>query len=109
MLRNRSSSVQVMLVSLGVCAGSLSVLPSADPGMAHSWYPRRCCGGEDCRRVDKIDYLPDGDMIMHVGYIEVVVPRDFVKQPSEDTDAHVCVSIATGTYRPVCVFMPGTS
>ena len=107
MLQNRRGGA--ILLAFGVCAGLLLVLPSADPGIAHSWYPRRCCGGEDCRRVDKIDYLPDGDMVLHVGYIEVVVPRDFVKEPSEDTDAHVCVSIATGTYRPVCVFMPGTS
>jgi hypothetical protein len=109
MLLNRSSGAKAMLLALCVCTGFLSALPSADPGNAHSWYPRRCCGGEDCRKVDKIDYLPDGDMVLHVGYIEVVVPRDFVKEPSEDTDAHVCVSIATGTYRPVCVFMPGTS
>jgi hypothetical protein len=63
----------------------------------------------DCRKVDKIDFLPDGGMVMHAGYMEVVVPRNFVKEVSEDADAHVCVSIATGTYRPICVFMPGTS
>jgi hypothetical protein len=105
----KGKSTAATLVLLGVYALIFSALPTADQGNAHSWYPRGCCGGQDCRRVDKIDFLPDGTMVMHVGYMEVVVPRDFVKQPSEDTDAHVCVSIATGTYRPVCVFMPGTS
>ena len=105
----RRSGAKAALVWLGVCAGSLSILPTVDLVNAHSWYPQRCCGGQECRRVDKIDFLPDGDMVMHVGYMQVVVPRNFVTQPSEDMDAHVCVSIATGTFRPVCVFMPGTS
>ena len=105
----RRSGAEAVLVLLGLCAGPLAILPTVNPVNAHSWYPQRCCGGQDCRRVDKIDFLPDGAMVMHVGYMEVVVPRNFVTQPSEDMDAHVCVSIATGTFRPVCVFMPGTS
>jgi hypothetical protein len=105
----KRKSIGVMLVWLGVCAACLLLLPTADQVNAHSWYPQRCCGGQDCRKIDKIDFLPDGGMVMHVGYMEVVVPRNFVLEVSEDADAHVCVSIATGTYRPVCVFMPGTS
>jgi hypothetical protein len=66
-------------------------------------------GSQECRKVDKIDFLPSGDMVMYVGWMEAVVPRNFVKQPSQDADAHVCISFATGTFRPVCVFMPGTS
>jgi hypothetical protein len=105
----KTRNVAMMLVCLGTFTGCLFVLPDGDQARAHSWYPRQCCGGEDCRKVDKIDLLPSGDMVMHVGWIEVVVPRNFVKQPSQDADAHVCMSIATGTFRPVCVFMPGTS
>ena len=103
-------SIAVTLVWLGVFAVSLLILPSADQVNAHSWYPLRCCARQDCRKVDKIDFLPDGGMVMHAGPIEVLVPRHFVQEPSEDGDAHVCtVSIATGTYLPVCVFMPGTA
>jgi len=105
----KARNAGTMLVCLGIFFECLTVLPSGDPARAHSWYPRQCCGGEDCRKVDKIDFLPSGDMVMHVGWIEVVVPRNFVKQPSQDAYAHVCMSIATGTFRPVCVFMPGTS
>jgi len=104
----RPRSIGVVLLGIGICAGLL-VVPRTDPASAHSWFPMRCCGGQDCRKVDKIDFLPDGDMIMHVGYMEVLVPRSFLKERSEDADAHVCVSIATGTYRPICVFLPGTS
>jgi hypothetical protein len=113
MLRKRKNtkpkSIGVTLVWFGVYVASSCVLPTPDQVNAHSWYPRRCCGGQDCRKVDKIDFLPDGDMVMHVGFIEVVVPRNFIKEPSADADAHVCISIATGTFRPVCVFMPGIS
>jgi hypothetical protein len=98
-------SIAVGLVLLG-CSLAMSAASQVN---AHSWYPQWCCGGQDCRKVDKIDFLPDGDMIMHVGYIEVAVRSNFPKQPSQDANAHVCVSIATGTYRPVCVFMPGTT
>jgi hypothetical protein len=105
----KRKSMAETLIYLGTLIECLLVLPSGDPARAHSWYPRQCCGGEDCRKVDKIDFLPSGDMVMHVGWIKVVVPRNFVKQPSQDADAHVCMSIATGTFRPVCVFMPGTS
>ena len=94
---------------LGGTLGCLLVLAYGDHAQAHSWYPERCCGGEECRKVDKIDVLPSGDMITHVGWMEVVVLHNFVKQPSEDADAHVCISFATGTFRPVCVFMPGTA
>jgi len=97
------------LLLLGAILGCLLVLPHGNHAKAHSWYPERCCGGQECRKVDKIDFLPSGDMVMHVGWMEVVVPRNFVKQPSQDADAHVCISFATGTFRPVCVFIPGTS
>jgi hypothetical protein len=47
---------------------------------------------------------------MHAGPMEVAVPSYFPKEPSEDGDAHVCaVPLATGTYVPVCVFLPGTT
>jgi hypothetical protein len=110
MLRKRKESnwkgTAAVVVLFSSC---LLMLPRAQEVNAHSWYPVRCCGGQDCRKVDKIDFLPDGGMVMHVGYMEVVVPSKFPKQPSQDANAHVCVSIATGTYVPVCVFMPGTA
>ena len=82
------------------------MLLGTEHASAHSWYPDRCCNGHDCRKVDKIDYLADGSMLMHAGAMHVFIPRYFVL--SEDGDAHVCaVSIAVDVYIPVCVFMPG--
>ena len=86
----------------------LLMLLGTEHASAHSWYPDRCCNGHDCRKVDKIDYLADGSMLMHAGAMDVFIPRYFVQGLSEDGDAHVCaVSIAVDVYIPVCVFMPG--
>ena len=96
----------------GGCYGAEAPVGGRNSRVFISLAARRSRAGPllvDCRKVDKIDFLPSGDMVMHVGWIEVVVPRNFVKQPSQDADAHVCISFATGTFRPVCVFMPGTS
>ena len=74
---------------------------------AHSWYPPHCCTGQDCRKVDRIDYLPDGGLLLHFGGQQVEVPRGFSQQPSQDTDAHVCVFRgASGRWMPRCVFIP---
>jgi hypothetical protein len=86
------------------------MVPSPQSGHAHSWYPKRCCGGKDCRKVDRIDFLPDGGMRMRAGPMDVIVPRHFVQELSQDGNAHLCaVSITEGKYEPVCVFMPGNS
>ena len=72
--------------------------------------PIRCCGGEDCRKVDSIETLPDGDMLFRAGSIAVVVPAEFLRLPSQDNDTHVCVyRVGSGEYRPRCVFVPGSS
>ena len=77
------------------------------PLSAHSWYPPHCCTGQDCRKVDRIDYLPDGGLLLHFGGQQVEVPRGFSQQPSQDTDAHVCVfRSASGRWMPRCVFIP---
>jgi hypothetical protein len=100
----------VSAVWFAAFGATLMMLSGAHQVNAHSWYPLRCCGDQDCRKVDKIDYLPDGGMVMHAGPMEVFVPHYFLQEPSEDGDAHVCaVSLTTGTYLPVCVFMPGTT
>ena len=76
--------------------------------VAHSWYPTKCCGGHDCRKVDSIEKLDDGDLRFRAGSISVVVPAEFMRLPSPDNDTHVCVyRVGSGEYRPRCVFVPG--
>ena len=100
----------VFVVSLAAFGAALATLTNLQQANAHSWYPQRCCGGNDCQKVDRIEFLPGGEMLMHAGRMKVLVPRYFVRELSEDGDAHVCaVSIVEGKYEPVCVFMPGTT
>ena len=74
---------------------------------AHSWYPVECCTGLDCRKVDSMEYLPDGSLRMVFSGQEVIVPKGFRQQPSQDMDAHVCVyRNALGRWAPRCVFIP---
>jgi hypothetical protein len=80
------------------------------PSLSHSWYPSWCCGGEDCKQVDEIEYLPDGSMLVHAGLMHVVVPQGFFLQPSPVDQAHVCTyKMPAGQYVPRCVFLPGTT
>jgi hypothetical protein len=75
---------------------------------AHSWYPPQCCNENDCRKVDRIDELSNGDLVMHFGSQDVLVPSGFEKHPSRDQNAHVCVyRTITGRWAPRCVFLPG--
>jgi hypothetical protein len=96
------------LVAVAAAAGAM--VAGTPPLFAHSWYPSKCCGGEDCRRVDRIDTLEDGDLLFHAGSISVLVPAEFKRLPSPDSDTHVCVyQVGSGAYRPRCVFVPGTT
>jgi hypothetical protein len=103
-----------MVVALSV-SGAIALapgpfLPDSSRALAHAWYPVRCCSGEDCRKVDRIEHLDDGDALFHAGSISVVVPAEFLRLPSEDNETHVCVyRIGSGEYRPRCVFVPGAS
>ena len=74
--------------------------------VAHSWYPAECCHDQDCMRVDKAERLSDGSIRMRAGSIEVLVPKGFLQQPSQDNDIHVCVYRGLTGWEPQCVFMP---
>jgi hypothetical protein len=102
----------VVAVSLfaGIALALGSFVPAPSRALAHVWYPVKCCGGEDCHKVDRIEPLPDGDAVFYAGPISVVVAAEFLRLPSEDNDTHICVyRISNGEYRPRCVFVPGAS
>jgi hypothetical protein len=95
----------------------LSMLPlaaavvfSMGPAAAHSWYPRWCCQDQDCTKVDRMLWNPDGTLHLESGPVSVDVPKNFLIQPSQDTDAHMCVyKDPTGRNVIRCVFLPATS
>jgi hypothetical protein len=83
--RSRSSPERLVAAMALVVAVTMPA-----PSLSHSWYPSWCCGGEDCKQVDEIEYLPDGSMLVHAGLMHVVVPQGFFLQPSPVDQAHVC-------------------
>jgi hypothetical protein len=69
--------------------------------LVHSWYPKACCGGADCKPVpcDQLvetekgwTYLPTHDLFAW----------DMV-QPSQDKQCHICIN--PNGNRPLCAFI----
>jgi hypothetical protein len=97
----------LLLLTLTTLLVALTIVSRGS--LAHSWYPPRCCGGDDCRKVDRVETLADGDLLFYAGSISVVVPAEFLRLPSQDDQTHICVyQVRGGEYRPRCVFVPGT-
>jgi hypothetical protein len=104
----QAGTAVALAVPLAIALALGGAVSGAGRAVAHSWYPTKCCGGHDCRKVDSIEKLDDGDLLFHMGSISVVVPAEFMRLPSPDNDTHVCVyRVGTGEYRPRCVFVPG--
>lgn len=84
---------------------------SANPAMAHSWYPKACCNDRDCRPIDKLVGKIDGSYEVWSGAIYLIVPRGFPIQQSEDSEAHICFvpDFYSGEPDILCVFMPNIS
>jgi hypothetical protein len=104
---NTSTAVPLALsLAAGLAFGV--IVSGPQQAVAHSWYPAKCCSGQDCQKVDSIEKLDDGDLRFRAGSISVVVPAEFMRLPSPDNDTHVCVyRVGSGEYRPRCVFVPG--
>jgi hypothetical protein len=61
--------------------------------MAHSWYPKECCGGADCAPADAVVRRSDGSYLVSIRDMSVLIPRDYEGwQRSPDGRIHVCVS-----------------
>ena len=74
---------------------------------AHMWYPMRCCGGMDCARADKVFVQSNGDYLVHIGALPVVVPKGFLQLPSQDADYYICVYMDQNAKPlPRCFFVP---
>jgi hypothetical protein len=74
--------------------------------LVHSWYPRSCCGGNDCRPVpcEEISRTDAGDYIWRHAQRAVTFSRTVVK-PSQDEECHVCVEDEVVSFIGVCLFL----
>src|SRR5262249_19719225 len=71
-----------------------AVLLLNDPAYAHSWYPKNCCHGADCRPVPCDELVETRNGIMWRG---AVLFNDAQVKPSPDQLCHVCAHETTRT------------
>ena len=103
-LRSRPSAPRR---AAGLMAAALLLLSSG--AHAHSWYPKNCCHGADCRPVPCDELVETRNGIMWRG---VVLFNDAQVKPSQDQFCHVCAKEQTGTllpYLPLCAFIHPSS
>src|SRR5215471_10007175 len=98
-------------------------LALATPAAAHDWYPMECCHSMDCAPVDKVEVLSGSPLASLIGtpanasvpsamfvttkHGSVVVPADFPRRQSKDSQMHACMRpMGGGTMRLICIFMP---
>ena len=81
----------------------------AVPATAHSWYPIRCCSGEDCAPV--IRKVPaEGGKWVTSSRGTVFVPNSFRTDASRDNESHICMQtdpVVKGRMKLLCYFEPG--
>jgi hypothetical protein len=82
------------------------VLSSAQVG-AHSWYPKKCCSGNDCAPLEKATWLvPAGgglpQLVVTSGVGTAIVPHNFPVRDSKDGRMHVCIQDVW----IICLFVP---
>jgi hypothetical protein len=95
------------LAPAALAFSAVALLPS-DPA-AHSWYPERCCSGNDCFRADHVQRLRDGTLEISTGAVVVRIPRSFPIEASPDGKAHLCVYDSGWGFEARCVFLPAGS
>jgi hypothetical protein len=86
-----------------------ALLSLSTAAYAHSWYPKDCCHGADCRPVPCDELVETRNGLMWRG----VVPfTETQVKPSQDQFCHVCAKEQRGTilpYLPLCVFVAPSS
>ena len=92
---------------LRILSAVLAVLLAPSPvARAHEWYPRECCGGEDCGPADTVVRRDDGSYLVTAHGLSVVIPATFSHwKPSPDGQVHVCIrQLVLGGSMLMCAF-----
>src|SRR4051812_1216404 len=62
------------------------------PAGAHSWYPKDCCGGNDCAPAESVLRRNDGSYEVITRGMSVLIPAEYTEwKRSPDGRIHVCV------------------
>ena len=71
------------------------------PADAHNWYPKDCCGGNDCAPAESVVRRNDGSYEAFARGMSVLIPAEYNEwKRSPDGKVHVCVR----EYLLVCAF-----
>jgi hypothetical protein len=95
------------LVAIATALGVLATAPPSVPdALAHSWYPRECCGDGDCAPADSVVHQDDGSWLVTAHGMVAVIPRDYPNwRRSPDAAVHVCIrKMRSGAEYVVCAF-----
>jgi hypothetical protein len=99
---------------------------ASTPAAAHDWYPLECCHALDCAVVEKVQMTPvpgitgllgspayastPGEMLVTTKHGSVVVPGNFPRRQSKDSQMHACMRrTSDGGMRLLCIFLPPAS
>jgi len=62
------------------------------PAGAHDWYPKDCCGGNDCAPAESVLRRKDGSYEVFARGMSVLIPSEYNEwKRSPDGRVHVCV------------------
>jgi hypothetical protein len=88
------------------------VLGASEPVRAHDWYPRVCCGGQDCAPVEGVTWVvPTGggrpQLMVSSKHGNVLIPEGLPTWESKDGRMHICTGYDFDGNRVVlCFFIP---
>jgi hypothetical protein len=89
----------VALIVQAVLAAT--ILFYANHAAAHDWYPKECCGKNDCAPADSVQRKQDGSYVVMTRGLSVVIPVNFDQwRKSPDGRVHICMS----EYLLICAF-----
>ena len=95
--------LSLALAAICICA--------AAPAAAHDWYPRECCGGQDCAPVEH-SYMLGGTsdssgMLVTTKHGMGIVPPNMTRRESKDHRMHACLRRSwLGSIEVICIFVP---
>lgn len=101
-------------ILLAIVAGALLLKALVTPAHSHGWYDKSCCSDNDCAPVEKIEQVPEG-LKVTTKHGTVIVPTNFTRRPSQDSDFHACIGKGDGEFAPagepylICFYEPSGS
>ena len=87
---NRTRRIATPPIVSAVAGAVMTAVPL--PAGAHDWYPKDCCGGNDCAPAESVLRRKDGSYEVFARGMSVLIPSEYNEwKRSPDGRVHVCV------------------